>query len=70
MNDFNKGLISGLVLQEPLVIADTNLNKPTVINDGLKLGIKASCTVNGNQETQSLRVGVYMSATCTIEENA
>ena len=69
MNDFNKGLISGLVLQEPLVIADTNINKPTVINDGLKLGIRASCTVNGNQETQSLKVGVYMTATCTIEEN-
>lgn len=69
MNDFNKGLISGLVLQEPLVIADTNLNKPTVINDGLKLGIKASCSVNADQETQSLKVGVYMSATCTIEEN-
>ena len=69
MNDFNKGLISGLVLQEPLVIADTNINKPTVINDGLKLGIKASCSVNGDQETQSLKVGVYMTATCTIEDN-
>lgn len=69
MNDFNKGLISGLVLQAPLVIAESNINKPTVINDGLKLGIKASCSVNANQETQSLKVGVYMSATCTIEDN-
>ena len=70
MNDFNKGLISGLVLQEPLVIGNANINKPVIINDGLKLGIKASCSVNGNQETQSLKVGVYMSATCTIEDNA
>ncbi len=72
MNDFNKGLINGLVLQKPLVIGKggTNVNKPTVINDGLKLGIKASCSVNADQETQSLKVGVYMTATCTIEENA
>lgn len=42
MNDFNKGLINGLVLQKPLIIGKggTNVNKPTVINDGLKLGIK------------------------------
>ena len=71
MNDFNKGLINGLVLQKPLVIGESgaNVNKPVIINDGLKLGIKASCSVNADQETQSLKVGVYMTATCTIENN-
>lgn len=71
MNDFNKGLINGLVLQKPLVIGESgaNVNKPVIINDGLKLGIKARCSVNADQETQSLKVGVYMTATCTIEEN-
>lgn len=71
MTDTEKGMIIGIAMQQPFVIGNSvNVNKPTIINDGLKLGIKASCSVNGNQETQSLKVGVYMSATCTIEENA
>lgn len=71
MTDTEKGMIIGIAMQQPFVIGNSvNVNKPTIINDGLKLGIKASCSVNGNQETQSLKVGVYMTATCTIEENA
>lgn len=71
MTDTEKGMILGIAMQQPFIIGkgNTNLNKPVIINDGLKLGIKASCSVNGDQETQSLRVGVYMTATCTIEEN-
>jgi hypothetical protein len=57
-------------MQQPFIVGNSvNVNKPVIINDGLKLGIKASCSVNADQETQSLKVGVYMSATCTIEEN-
>lgn len=71
MTDTEKGMILGIAMQQPFIIGNSvNLNKPVIINDGLKLGIKASCSVNGDQETQSLRVGVYMSATCTIEDNA
>lgn len=71
MTDTEKGMIIGIAMQQPFVIGNSvNVNKPTIINDGLKLGIKASCSVNGNQETQSLKVGVYMTATCTIEDNA
>ena len=71
MTDTEKGMIIGIAMQQPFIVGNSvNVNKPVIINDGLKLGIKASCSVNGNQETQSLKVGVYMSATCTIEENA
>lgn len=71
MTDTEKGMIIGIAMQQPFVIGNSvNVNKPVIINDGLKLGIKASCSVNADQETQSLKVGVYMSATCTIEENA
>lgn len=71
MTDTEKGMIIGIAMQQPFVVGNSvNLNKPTIINDGLKLGIKASCSVNADQETQSLKVGVYMTATCTIEENA
>lgn len=70
MTDTEKGMIIGIAMQQPFVIGNSvNVNKPVIINDGLKLGIKASCSVNADQETQSLKVGVYMSATCTIEEN-
>lgn len=71
MTDTEKGMIIGIAMQQPFIVGNSvNVNKPVIINDGLKLGIKASCSVNGNQETQSLKVGVYMTATCTIEENA
>lgn len=71
MTDTEKGMIIGIAMQQPFVIGNSvNVNKPVIINDGLKLGIKASCSVNADQETQSLKVGVYMSATCTIEDNA
>jgi len=71
MTDTEKGMIIGIAMQQPFIVGNSvNVNKPTIINDGLKLGIKASCSVNADQETQSLKVGVYMSATCTIEENA
>jgi hypothetical protein len=70
MTDTEKGMIIGIAMQQPFIVGNSvNVNKPVIINDGLKLGIKASCSVNGDQETQSLKVGVYMSATCTIEEN-
>jgi hypothetical protein len=70
MTDTEKGMIIGIAMQQPFIVGNSvNVNKPVIINDGLKLGIKASCSVNGDQETQSLRVGVYMTATCTIEEN-
>lgn len=70
MTDTEKGMIIGIAMQQPFVIGNSvDVNKPVIINDGLKLGIKASCSVNADQETQSLKVGVYMSATCTIEEN-
>lgn len=71
MTDTEKGMIIGIAMQQPFIVGNSvNVNKPVIINDGLKLGIKASCSVNADQETQSLKVGVYMSATCTIEENA
>jgi hypothetical protein len=70
MTDTEKGMIIGIAMQQPFIVGNSvNVNKPVIINDGLKLGIKASCSVNADQETQSLKVGVYMSATCTIEEN-
>jgi len=70
MTDTEKGMIIGIAMQQPFIVGNSvNVNKPVIINDGLKLGIKASCSVNGDQETQSLKVGVYMTATCTIEEN-
>lgn len=70
MTDTEKGMIIGIAMQQPFIVGNSvNINKPVIINDGLKLGIKASCSVNADQETQSLKVGVYMSATCTIEEN-
>jgi hypothetical protein len=70
MTDTEKGMIIGIAMQQPFIVGNSvNVNKPVIINDGLKLGIKASCSVNADQETQSLKVGVYMSATCTIKEN-
>ena len=70
MTDTEKGMIIGIAMQQPFIVGNSvNVNKPVIINDGLKLGIKASCSVNGDQETQSLKVGVYMTATCTIEDN-